>query len=69
LIALAEEGRGRYLPAEKERPRLGDFFRGKIETEPTRELTDDALPQPRDRSVWFLGIGLVFLMGSWLRER
>jgi Ca-activated chloride channel family protein len=69
LQQIAGEGYGRYLPAEKEQPRLGDFFRGKMETDPTRELIDDALPQSRDRSVWFLGLGLVFLLLGWLRER
>ena len=69
LKQIADEGRGQYLPAHTERPALGEFFRGKIEPNPSRELTDDALPRLKDRSVWFLGLGLVFLLAGWLRER
>lgn len=69
LQAVADEGRGGYLAARQEVPRLGEFFRARIEPNPTRELTDDALPQPKDRSVWFLGIGLACLAVAWIRER
>jgi hypothetical protein len=50
-------------------PRLGEFFRTKIEPNPTRELADDLLPQPRNRSPWFLGIAAALLMVAWVRER
>ncbi len=69
LKAIAEEGRGSYLPARREVPRLGEFFRTRIEPNPSRELSDDALPQPKDRSAWFLGIGLALLAIGWWRER
>jgi Ca-activated chloride channel family protein len=69
LTAIAEEGRGFYLPARREVPRLGKFYRTKVEPNPSRELTDDALPQPKDRSAWFLGFGLAFLAVGWWRER
>ncbi|OWK40438.1 vWA domain-containing protein [Fimbriiglobus ruber] len=69
MRAIAEESRGVYLPARRDLPRLGEFFRTKIEPNPSRDLTDDALPQPKDRSAWFLGIGLVCLAIGWLRER
>ncbi|HET6574936.1 MAG TPA: VWA domain-containing protein, partial [Fimbriiglobus sp.] len=69
LKAIAEEGRGHYLPARREVPRLGEFFRTQIEPNPSRELTDDALPQPKDRSAWFFGFGLLCLAIGWSREK
>ena len=69
LNSIAEDGRGLYLPARREVPRLGEFFRSKIEPNPSRELTDDALPQPKDRSAWFLGLGLLCLAIGWWREQ
>jgi hypothetical protein len=48
---------------------VGEFFRTKIEPQPSRVLSDDLLPQPKDRSAWFLMVGLVFLIVGWLRER
>ncbi len=68
LKSVAEEGRGLYLPARQQVPRLGEFFRAKVEPNPSRELTDDALPQPKDRSAWFLGLGLLGLAIGWIRE-
>jgi Ca-activated chloride channel family protein len=67
--SIADEGRGAYLPARRELPRLGEFFRTQIEPHPSRELADDALPQPQDRSVWFLGLGLLLLAVGWWKER
>jgi hypothetical protein len=67
--AIAGEGRGEYLAAQRDLPKLGEFFRGRIEPYPSRVLTDDALPQPKDRSAWFLGIGLACLLLAWVRER
>jgi Ca-activated chloride channel family protein len=69
LKSMAEEGRGAYLPARREVPRLGEFFRTQIEPNPSRVLTDDALPQPKDRSAWFFGFGLLCLAIGWWRER
>lgn len=69
LRAIADESRGYYVPVRREVPQLAEFFRTKIEPFPSRELTDDALPQPRDRAAWFLGIGVLFLVVGWLRER
>lgn len=69
LTALAAEGKGQYLPARRDVPRLGEFFRSRIEPNPSRELTDDALPQPKDHSAWFLGIGLLLLTIGWVREK
>jgi len=69
MASIASEGRGHYLPAHREVPKLGEFFRTKIEPFRSRELTDDALPQPRDRSVWFLGFGLILLTAAWILRR
>ena len=69
LIPLATEARGFYLPSRQELPRVGEFYRTKVEPNPARELTDDALPQPKDRSAWFLGFGLLVLAIGWMRER
>lgn len=69
MASIATEGRGHYLPARREVPKLGEFFRTKIEPLPSRELTDDALPQPQDRSVWFLGFGIILLAAAWIFGR
>lgn len=69
LQPLAVEARGFYLDADGKLPRIGEFYRTKVEPNPARELTDDALPQPKDRSAWFLGFGLLFLAIGWMRER
>ena len=67
--AIAGEARGSYLQAGREVPRLGEFFRTRIEPHPTRELADDLLPQPRDRSAGFLAAAAGLLLFAWLRER
>jgi len=70
LRDIVTEGRGQLLAARRERPAVGAFFRASIEpnTRP-RELTDDALPQPRDRSAWFLAAGVGCLLAGRLRPR
>lgn len=67
--AIAAEGRGAYLPARREVPRLGEFFRTRIEPFPTKELSDDLLPQPRERYAWFLGPAAALLVLAWLQRR
>ena len=68
LTAVAAEGRGGYLPARQAAvPPAGTFFREQA-TGPTRELADDARPQPRDRSAWFFAAALLLLLVSWWRE-
>ena len=68
LREIARRTRGEYLPARREVPPLGEWFTLAIEPRPSRELSDDALPQPKDRAVWFVGVGLVFLLLGWVRE-
>jgi len=68
LRDIARRTRGEYLPARREVPALGDWFARAIEPRPSRELADDAIPQPKDRSVWFVGGGLLFLVFAWMWE-
>ena len=49
-------------------PPLAEWFVRAIDPRPSRELADDVLPQPKDRAVWFLAAGLVFLVLSYVRE-
>lgn len=63
LTAVATEGRGRYIPARRESPSVSDFL-ARLPDHP-REWTDDAVPQPKDRSVWFFAAAFVFLL-CWL---
>jgi Ca-activated chloride channel family protein len=68
LRDFARRTRGEYLPAGRDVPPLGDWFARAIEPRPSRELADDAIPQPRDRSIWFVGAGLLFLVLAWMWE-
>lgn len=68
LKDLARRTRGEYLSAQREVPLLADWFVRAIEPRPSRELSDDAIPQPRGRGVWFLAAGLAFLVMAWVRE-
>jgi Ca-activated chloride channel homolog len=68
LRDIARRTRGEYLPACRDVPPLGEWFARTIELRPSRELADDALPQPRDRAMWFVGLGLICLLLSWVRE-
>lgn len=66
LTALAVEGHGNYLPARRDVPALGEFFRDAVEPNPYRELSDGARPRPKDRSGWFLAAAAaLFVLGWW----
>jgi Ca-activated chloride channel family protein len=69
LKQIAAETRGEYLAARRDVPRLGEFFRSRIEPHPTREVSDDAIPQPKERYAWFLGTALVLFAIGWLRGK
>lgn len=69
LKQIAAETRGEYLASHRGVPRLGDFFRARIEPFPTREVSDDAIPQPKERYPWFLGTALVLFAIGWLRGK
>jgi Ca-activated chloride channel family protein len=68
LRDIARRTRGEYLASRRELPPLGDWFAHSIASRPSRELSDDAIPQPKDRSVWFLAGGALFLLLGWVRE-
>lgn len=69
LRQVAAETRGAYLPAGRDPARLGDFFAARVEPFPSRQLDDDAQPQPKDRAVWCLVPALGLFAVGWLRGR
>ncbi|MDB5312125.1 MAG: hypothetical protein JWO38_6327 [Gemmataceae bacterium] len=69
LRPIAAETGGQYLPARRDVPRLGEFFRARVEPHPTREVSDDAIPQPKERYAWFLGPAVLLFGVGWLRGR
>lgn len=66
---IASEGRGEYLPAYRDPPDMGTFFRAKIDPLPARQLDDDPTTQLRDHSVWFYLAAAVLLGLGWVREK
>lgn len=68
LQAIAAEGHGEYRPGRTGDPRLGEFYRTKIEPNPSRILDDDLIPQSKNRSVWFLLGGTVLFLLATRRE-
>jgi Ca-activated chloride channel family protein len=69
LKQIAAQTRGEYLAARREVPRLGDFFHARIEPHPSREVSDDRIPQPKERYPWLLVPALVLFAAGWLRGR
>lgn len=69
LKQIAAETRGDYLASCRDVPRLGDFFRSRIEPHPSREVSDDAIPQPKERYSWFLAPALALFAIGWIRGR
>lgn len=69
LQQIAAETRGDYLASRREVPRLGEFFNARIEPHATRMVSDDAIPQPKERYAWFLVPALLLLGFGWLRGR
>ncbi len=67
--AIASETGGRLFPGRRERPDAQDLYRQAIEPGGVRELDDERLPQPPDRSAPFVGGALVFLALAWWRTR
>ena len=70
LRDIARLTRGDYYPAQREQPKLGEFFTAQIEPRPSRDLPDDLVPQQRPRHLWFLlpALGLM-IIGWWLEGR
>lgn len=69
LKQVAAESRGEYVGAQRDVPRLGEFFRSRIEPLPTRQVSDESLPQPKERYPWFLAPALALFAVGWLRGR
>lgn len=69
LEQIAEQTRGNYVPAHRDVPDLGEFFRTRVELNPSREVSDDQIPQPKERYPWFLAPALAFFLIGWLRGR
>jgi Ca-activated chloride channel family protein len=69
LKQIAEDTRGVYLAARRDTPNLGEFFRTRIEPNPSREYTGDQIPQPKERYPWFLAPALLLFLVGWLRGR
>ncbi len=69
LKQIAAETRGQYLAARRDVPNLGEFFRTRIEPNPSRVYNGDPLPQPRERYPWFLAPALALFCVGWVRGR
>lgn len=69
LKQIAAETRGKYVAARKDPPQLGEFFRAAVEPFQSREVSDDSVPQLKDRAAWFLGAALVLFAVGWVRGR
>lgn len=69
LQRIAEQTGGYYLPAQRQLPQLGAFFRDYLEPLPQRVTSDEALPVPQERYLWaLLPACLVYLL-VWLWHR
>jgi len=69
LMQIASETRGQYIAARMNPPQLGEFFRTQLEPLPSREVSDDTIPLPKERYPWFLAPALCFFLIGWLRGR
>lgn len=69
LKQIAAETRGQYLAARRAAPRLGDFFRANLEPLPSRNVSDESIPLPKERYAWFLVPALALFALCWLRGK
>ena len=69
LKQIAAETRGEYVAARRDVPPLGVFFQREIEPRPSRAVSDDQVPQPKERHVWFLVPALMLFLLGWTRGR
>ncbi len=67
--AIAAGTGGTLFPARREAPDAQEIYRRTIEPGAARELDDERLPQPRDRTAPFVGAALVLLAFAWWRAR
>jgi Ca-activated chloride channel family protein len=69
LKQIAAETRGQYIAARTTSPQLGEFFHAHLEPMPSREVSDESLPLPAERYLFFLGPALLLFSIGWLRGR
>ena len=69
LDPIAKQTRGHYVAARRDVPNLGEFFRTRVEPNPSRVYTGDQVPQPRERYPWFLAPALALFGVGWLRGK
>lgn len=69
LKQIAAETRGLCIAARTAIPQIGDFFRLHLEPLPTRQVTDESIPMPKERYPWFLAPALALFLIGWLRGR
>ena len=70
LKQIAAETDGHYVASRTSTPRLGEFFLNRIEGQrPRTVLSDDQIPQPKERYPWFLAPALLLFLTGWLRGR
>ncbi len=69
LKEIAQKTGGLYLPAQRDRPDLKEFFSKQIEPRPTREIADEWLPQPKSQTLWFILAASLLLLVSWWLDR
>ncbi|MFO0936724.1 MAG: VWA domain-containing protein [Gemmataceae bacterium] len=69
LKAIATEGRGQFLAARRRVPDLASFVRTVVDSNATRELTDDQIPQKKARFGWFYAFAVGMALLWWWRER
>jgi len=66
---IADDGHGSYIAAHRNSAALGEFFRREIQSNPPRELNDDAALTRVDRSGWCFALALMGLVWSRLRGK
>ena len=69
LRTIAEQTGGYYLPAQRQLPLLGDFFRHYLEPLPSRLVADENLPVLQERYRPIVVAALLLLCFFWLRAR
>ncbi len=65
--SIAHDAFGVYWPVQREAINGQEFLNQIATTSATRELEDERLPQPRDRSDWFLVFATILLTLNWCR--
>jgi Ca-activated chloride channel family protein len=69
LKQIAAETRGRTIAARTATPQLGEFFRSQLEPLPSRSVSDESIPMPKERYPWFLAPALVLFLVGWIRGK